>query len=27
VKQLIDRLWGGFVEAYPEHVAVLNFFD
>ncbi len=27
VKQLIDRLWGGFVEAYPEHVSVLNFFD
>ena len=24
VKQLIDRLRGGFVEAYPEHVAVFN---
>jgi len=27
VKQLIDLLWGVFVEAFPEHVAVLNFFD
>jgi len=26
VRQLIDQLWGGFVEAYPEHVAVFNFF-